>query len=500
MINNIYRSFVKDNIWTLSGHILIYAKGIILLPILIKSLGIEIYSGYVLIMTALGFIFGISSFGIGYSAKRHLPVSTNDESRRQLFYSQFLLHLLSIVTFSLGILVLQSILQSWFVQENVEFTFLLIPIYLLFMLFFFQSVNFFRHTNRINYFNIGVVLMPYLNIAIIVVVIFFDLTEVTVNKLILFQIIALGLVAIPFSVKIIRELGLSFPTLKIKKIREDLRLGFPLVLSYVVDTILSVGDRYVIALFIAVTAVGYYNPAYTLGSLIIFFPKVSGIVLPPLLSRAVDTGHEIEARQVVNYTIKGFLLVAIPFVIGSYILGETLLALLANDEVASNASYIMPVVAIGTTFYGLNLIIGNILFVRKKTKAMFWTNSIAAITNLLLNLILLSIFKSIIIAAITTLVSYFIAFILLLRVVSADWEVDFQPLVLFKSLVASIMMGVVLLGLSSVFSIQRYEFVIVLLQILIGAIVYLAVIIGFGVISKREMAYLLKMSRLSQSN
>ena len=50
----------------------------------------------------------------------------------------------------------------------------------------------------------------------------------------------------------------------------------------------------------------------------------------------------------VNYTVKGFLLAAIPFVVGSAVMSKPLLSLLANAEVADNAFLVTPIVALGT--------------------------------------------------------------------------------------------------------------------------------------------------------
>jgi O-antigen/teichoic acid export membrane protein len=57
------RSFIKDNAVVIGGYILVYMKGIILMPMIIKTVGVTIYGGFVLLSSILGIVFGISSFG-----------------------------------------------------------------------------------------------------------------------------------------------------------------------------------------------------------------------------------------------------------------------------------------------------------------------------------------------------------------------------------------------------------------------------------------------------
>ena len=52
------RSFIKDNAIVIVGHLLVYMKGIILMPIIIKTVGVTIYGGFVLLFRFLGLFSG----------------------------------------------------------------------------------------------------------------------------------------------------------------------------------------------------------------------------------------------------------------------------------------------------------------------------------------------------------------------------------------------------------------------------------------------------------
>ena len=238
--------------------------------------------------------------------------------------------------------------------------------------------------------------------------------------------------------------------------------------------------------FISITAVGYYNSAYAMGSFIVLLPKITGVVLPPLLAKAVDSGNEAEARHMVNYTVKGFLMAAIPFVVGSAVMSKTLLTLLANAEVAANAFLVTPIVALGTLFYGLNIILANVFFVRLKTGMIFKLNAIAAMINLSLNLLVFYFIPNILVAAATTLLSYVFVFMFIYRAIAADWPVDYDLKVIMKSFTASLCMGMVLLWISrrSVSGAPRLSHVMG--EIVVGVIIYCLAILLLRTFSVKE--------------
>jgi len=275
------------------------------MPLLIKNIGTGLYGSYVLLMTGIGLFHGISSLGIGFHFKRFMPSAQDIVKRRDLFYPQFLLILFSVGVFSIPLLISNTSIKSIFFKDEANFSMVLVVLILIARVFSSQANSYFRYTHRMKYFTFASTSQPYLMIFFISVFIFF-FHKKTLNFLLLAYLFSLLINAVPLLVKICKEIGFRFPTLRMRNTIEDIRLGFPLVLSYIVDFILSGSDRYVIAFFMSTTAVGYYSPAYTLGSIIILFPKVFGVVLHPLISRATDHGEEKEIKVLVDYSIKFF--------------------------------------------------------------------------------------------------------------------------------------------------------------------------------------------------
>lgn len=482
---NMYKSFVRDNMFAFIGHILIYAQGIILMPIIIKSVGVKTYGGYVLLSMAAGLIYGISSLGVGFKCRRYLPATQEIQSKRKLFYPQIIFHFISILFLSVLLLMFSSVVKEVFFKNEVSFFMIIVVLYIFSYLFYSQATDYFRYTGRVNLFSIITALTPYINIGIIISILAFFHT-ISVNALIASQIIAIFLVTAPLIIKIYREIGFYMPRIKISELIDDIKIGFPLTLNYITHFILSSSDRFVISIFLSVTAVGYYNPAYSLGSIIFLIPAVSGVALIPLLSKAIDTNKEDEAQKMMNYTIKGFLLIAIPFIIGSFFAGKPLLCLLANTEVANNSYLVVPIVATGFLFYGMTSIFSNILFVKLKTKLLFNINVFASLLNLLLNFIFLYLFRNIIVSAIATLLSFFISYVFINMKLGKLFKIEYDYVFIAKVAISSIFMGVLLFYLSP--SVDK-GLLIILSYISVSAFFYFILLLLFRAFSIKEISF-----------
>ncbi|MDD4601884.1 MAG: lipopolysaccharide biosynthesis protein [Negativicutes bacterium] len=483
-----YKSFIKDNLIAVMGHVLIYIRGLLLIPLIIKTVGVTVYGGYALLVSLLGFSFGISSLGVGFRCKRFLPSAPDRQTKQALFYPQLFFQVLSILIVSLLFIFFGSTIKSLFFKNEVNFSLLLCAIYLVVYLAYSQTNDYYRYTHRIKYSTMQAVLFVYLHVAFIIVLYFFY-HNINVNLLISSEVLSLALVSIPLIFFVFKDISFSFYVLEFRKILDDIKLGFPLIVSYVVDTIFIVSDRFIIAFFLSVTDVGYYSPAYALGSLISLFPKAIGTVLPQLLSKSVDGGREDEARVMFGYALKGFLLLAIPFAVGSIVLSKPLLTLFGNEDVAQNGFLIMPIIASGTIFFGLYLLFSNVLFVQMKTVVMLRMNAIAAGLNLILNVLLLYIFRNILVNAIVAFISYFVIFILIYNVVNKSWSVKFEFKIIVKYLLAALIMGIILYGMSVLLSANAYRIIYVLSEILFGIIIYFAVLIAMKTFTPKEINY-----------
>lgn len=488
MSHSYSKAFIKDNSIAIIGHVLVYMKGLILMPIIIQAVGVKIYGGFVLFSLVLDIVFGVSSLGVGFSAKRFLPSANSRDARNNLFYPQLIFWFFSILFFSFLLLILNKYLQAYVYKNEISYSIYIIPAYLVAYMLYSEGCDYLRYTSRISFMIVANVLFPYIFIGILLLFIFWY-NNISINTIVLLQSLSAILIAVPCFLLIFKEIGLRPSFYSIKTLAFDIKLGFPLLLSFIVEYILVASSRYLIALYLTVSAVGYYTPGYVLGSLIILIPRAMGNALPQLLSRAVDSENEIKAQVMVNYAIKSFLLLAIPYVFGSILFGKSILEVLANREVAENAYLVTPIVSLGMVFYGLNLILSNILFVRMKTYVMFKMNIFAAFFNLVSNMILLFFYRSIIVAAVTTFLSYFIVFIYLIVIIRSHWNISFQHDVILKALISSLFMGIILYGI--LFKTGCYNSIALLVfNVILGIVIYFISLFALKAFTRKEINYM----------
>jgi O-antigen/teichoic acid export membrane protein len=484
---NYYREFVRNNIFVLSSYIINYTKGIILLPLLVKNIGIASYGGYVLISLGLGFIAMFSPFGVGFNFKRFMSSSEGVFKKRNLFYPQFVFQMISVLVVSIILISGRAFISEFFLKRGISFSVYIACAVLIILVLFYSSIDYFRYNLKVKYYSIAVAVEPLLMVSFILAA-FFLFNQKSINSILLASLTGLLVITLPLLVKIYKEIGLLPFTFDIRKIIDDIRLGFPLVLSYVLDFIISFSDRYIIGILISAAAVGYYNPAYTVGSILILFPKIcSWVILQPLLSNAADNNKNYEIKIMIEYTIKIFLVIAIPFIAGSLILSKPLLQILINKDVADKVCLLVPVIAVGVLFYGLALVYSQILFIKLKTKVMFTINALCAVLNLILNIILIYVFKNIMIAAFTTLVSYFLLFIILNKKSKEYFNINYDFIQIGKCVLSAGIMAVVIyytrLNL-------RVSFVNIVFSAVLAAGVYFFMLYVFRFLKTKEIRYI----------
>ncbi|MBU1863708.1 MAG: hypothetical protein KKH94_08615, partial [Candidatus Omnitrophica bacterium] len=229
-----YKSFVNNNILLIVGSILIYAKGIILLPIIIKNAGIAFYGRYVLVVISISLIVGIFSCGIGFKCKRFLPSAEEMAERRKLFYPPLIMQLLSIAMISVVALIFNQFIKTIILNNQFDYSITLIISILFLSVVYNMATDYFRYTHRATVFTVATTSEPYLMILFVVVGVFLWRLN-TLNFFLFSYVLSLLCVTIPLFALIIKEIGFKYVRIRLKDIADDVRLGFPLVLSYIVD-------------------------------------------------------------------------------------------------------------------------------------------------------------------------------------------------------------------------------------------------------------------------
>lgn len=462
-------SVAKKSTQTFFSQLLVFVQGILLTPVIIKVSGPEEFGKYTLLISYLGLMFGVSTFGVGISAKRFIPGALSKDKINKLFYPQFWFQSCTVLLLAVFTIVVFSLDK---IQEHIEYDYL--PFFIIFYMFFHfiytQASLYYRYTSQIGAFNFLTVIHPYLYVSIsIMIYLIYDI--LTVQTLLFSVTAAYFFVGVIGYYYVTREIGIDFRWLGNKSLWKEIKLGAPLIFAYLVDFILAFSDRYIIAMMVSVKAVGMYVPAYALGSIVIIVPKVLGIVIAPEMSKRKDLGDDDGVRRLSKTATNVFLMISVPYCCGCMYFGEEILELYANREVAENTWKVMPIISLAIIFYGIVLIRSNLLFVMLKTKALLYVNLVSALVNVVLNVYLLSVTGNVVYAAVATFISYVISYILM----SYRLKTNLNDGVDIKYLMSLVVASSIMVGLMHlIYSyISMSGVIAIIVSIFSGVIVYM---------------------------
>ena len=312
---DLIRTYIRRNALVIVGHLLTAGRAFLLLPLLVKTFGIDVYGTYALLVGFTGFVFGISGLGSGYLFSRHAP-STHDLSwRRSLFCGALTFHFVTVIAVAIMLLPMQPLLETVLLKNRLSFPVGPIVLLLVSQMIFGHFTNYFRHTHRVRTYVLTTTAASYAFIAAI-----YLLERLRgsfgIDQIVLLHAVSILVVASVPIVLAARELWFSGPVLRRYRLRADLRLGLPVVAMFVVDYALSNSDQLLLAMFGTVEGVGAYRAAYVIGTAAIMIPKSLGVAVPALLARAEDSTSAADVRGLMDVSARTVLLLTVPFAAG----------------------------------------------------------------------------------------------------------------------------------------------------------------------------------------
>ena len=417
-------------------NLLISLSGLILLPILTKTLPIEDYGRYVQITVTIGLFQGVVMLGLPYTMVRFLAAAKSREEIQEGYYSIAGITILSAGLASIALFLLAEPIAVALFDGRTTVTRILALVVFLECMNLLQY-NYFRTFQQIKRYSSFLFLKTCLQLILVGILvlsghgIFGATVGLFATNLMLFLMMGFLIVS---------EIGVAVP--KFRHLREYLSFGLPTVPGNLSSWVVNSSVWYMVALFLGTAYVGYYSPGYSIGNIVNMFIAPLSFMLPAVLSKHYDDGNLKDVKTVLSYSMKYFLALAIPSVVGLSLLSKPLLTILSTPEIAEQGYLITPFLALTGLLFGLFAIIAEILVLEKKTSITGTIWILAAVLNLGLNIIFVPRI-GIMGAAATTLVAYSLAFIL-----SAYYS--FKYLVfpvdgsfILKCLVAATIMGAV---------------------------------------------------------
>ncbi len=448
-------------------NIIIGLSGLILLPVLTKNLTIDEYGMWVQMMVTVGLIAPNINLGMESSVMRFLGGQKTKEDRRECFYSIFFF------SFFINIIILSVLflLSKPFsdVVFNGQAQFMVVAIFItLFESLYGMCQTFFKSMQRIKKFSLFNIVLTYGGIATV----WFSLISGYGLIIALISFGAIRLLMILIMLYFIRtDIGIVMPSFS--GLKGYFLFSFPTLLGNISTWVLGLSDRYLIGYYLGLSFVGYYSPAYTIGGMILMFITPFNVLLLPILSKLYDEGDYSGVGTYLKYTLKYFLMLAIPAAFGLIILSKEMLTILSTSEIAAYSYVITPFVVIGLLLYGVSNVFTKIFFITKRVFLGQIIIIVSAVINFGLNIVFIPRF-GLLGAAVSTLLSYtaLFCFSLYFSRRYLKFSIDFWSII--KSVSASVIMSLFIIWfnpigvLSVLFTIFICVFIYTILMILLG--------------------------------
>jgi O-antigen/teichoic acid export membrane protein len=196
-----------------------------------------------------------------------------------------------------------------------------------------------------------------------------------------------------------------------------------------------------------------------------------------------------EVRIYMSHSLRYFLLISIPAVFGLSALAKPLLGILTTEDFLSGW-VVIPIIAFSGLLAGVFQIFVNTMLLVKQTKTATYINIVAAVSNVLINILLIP-SVGIVGASLSTLFSYFLMAVLCMHVSLKQFKLDFYFHDIAKSILSSIAMYLFVFHfvISSIFELFEIAGM--------GVLIYLVVMFLLGGFSDHELSlirrYLLRV-------
>ena len=477
MINlDSYKLFVKRISLLGITNLLVALNTIILIPILTKNFSASDYGIYVQMITTFFLITSIANLGLPYTMVRFLSAENDKEKIKDGFYSMATLVLIISFFISMLLLIFSKGIAISLFNGNVG------VVKLISIIVFFGTLNsllidFFVTFGQMKRYSILLLFQTYFSILIIS---YFTLSGQGILMVVFGFLITQVLLFLIMILVIVKEIGFKIP--KFINIKEYLHFAIPIIPNNLSTWIVESSDRFVIVIVLGTAFVAFYAPGYTIGMVILLFFTPLSVLLSSILPKYYENGEMNEVMIFINYSLKYFLLVAIPSFFILSLLSKQILMIITTPEIAMNGYLVTPFIALSALLFGAYGIIMNLVILEKKTKIIgsIWT--IAALISLL-NIIFVPIF-GILAAAAVTLLSYFIAFTISMNYSMRLFKFHFDYSFILKSIFASILISILII-------LDKPEGAInVLLIIIISIAFYLLLILLMKGINRKEIEFL----------
>lgn len=474
-MNSDIKKISRDSIIYAIGNSLSGLSGIILIVLYTKYLKPDEYGNYSLIIASYELILSIALGWIWRSTLRFKDSYSDMEGQKQFYSTVFLLLVSTVILVSSAAFITLNMLKDSFAEE--VYFLCLLSILIILPESIYHIVNsILRSGRRVIEFNLNEVGIAIIRTAGAIV--FIGILGLGA-KGVLFSLITAYSIIAAINIKkmnIFKYLHLS--NFSRRLFVELLDYGVPIAGISITSWILSSSDRYIIRYFFTAYEVGVYSVNYIFGSSIIML--INRFIMMgafPLIIKTWNKDGKVLTEKLISTLLRYYFLIIVPAFFGFLAVAEPLLRILTTNRYADGFA-VMTIISLGTIFLGISEYTNKAWELTKRTRNVLYLNLLAAISNIVLNLIFIPLFGPVA-AAVTTTASYCIYLTASLAVSRKVLRIQIN----YRSLINVLMASAIMCTLVALIRLLIDGSILtILLMVISGVIVYF-----FGLLSLGEI-------------
>ncbi len=493
-VNNSLKLIVKTSVIVFLFLILSKVFTYIYRIVIARNFGPEIYGLFSLSIMIMGWFVAIFSFGLVDGIVRYISFYRGQKKLDKAYYiinvtSVFLLVtsvIAAILLFSLAPIISIKI----FHDEKLIIFLKWFAIFIPFSIFTSMFVSILQSFEKVNWYSFVRYVVD--NASKLIFLLLFVFLGLKTNAVIFSYIAGIaGMFIVSYFVcyklNVFSQNQILKDEEKIKIRKELFSYSFPLIFVSIISVLFIWTDSFVIGYFRNVSEVGIYNSATPIAALFIIAPSLFIALFFTLINKHFGKKQISTVREISKQTTKWIFLINLPLLILILLFPDAFINIIFGPQyILQKATFFgltftesgmsLRFLAIGMFFYSIFIISENLLSMAGKSKIVLFDITIAALFNLILNILLIPKY-GITGAAFATMLTYIIWSIL--TIIQTKYYLSIIPLkrkmiyILLISIIPTILLffvrsfikiNILTLALQTIFFFLIYFLLIVLIK------------------------------------
>ncbi len=486
------KTVIQESFWTLIATLASRAGGLVFTILLARILMPEGFGLYSLALSISILFITFADMGINQTLLRYISFSIEKDRKKASAYFYYILGLkVKVTSIAAAILLVSSYPLAHFAFNKPA----LFPLLVILSIYTFISAlqgffeSLFYTNNNVSKLAIKESVFQILRIVFVFMILGLFAWQKTLSAVIGLLIASiLTLILIFYFYK--KIFNFKRNNVEINKKRVLVFISF-LMLSSLAGVLFSYMDTIIMGLFLSLEYIGYYRAAISLVITI-----AGALSFPGVFLSAMTKIHYQKMQEPFDKIIKTLLIFVIPATIGVISLSQYFIVLLYGHEYLA-ATPILYILSPFIFLFVTTSIFLNVLVAKEKTRDF----SLLTLSCTLLNIFLIVLTIKLLLpfsemaatlgAASATLASWVIYFIGSVLILRWRMNIQFKFRHMLKPLIASVIMAIVLHFFKSYYS--NMTLFTGIIGVLLGVIVYFAVLFLMGEIKKHDLIFLLSL-------